>query len=171
MTGRAPEFYDDHVEVLKELETQSDRAVGIVGPALVDARLRYALELIFVKNLPKASLKDIFEGPRSPLGSYWGRIQVAHALGVIGDLTKRDLEVIGTIRNKFAHKLKYKGFDHEDIAPLCAKLALADYVIGGAIPPSDARTRFIAAIINALHFLYAELVAGTPVGEVPSKSP
>ncbi len=167
----APDYYDDWREVLTELESQTDRGAAIVGAALLDAKIERALRLSFVPGLRKREFGDLFEGPVAPLGSFSGKVRVPHALGLIGDRSRADLKLIGKIRNEFAHKLEVKSFNESPINEWCESLSLADMTFVGQQPPTMARQRFVQAVVNIMHLLYSELVAGSPLGQKPSKSP
>lgn len=166
----APNYYDDVDVVQRELEAQTDRAVAIVGCAFLDTRIEKALRLHFVSGLSNNTLKALF-GPTDPLGTFSGKVHVAHALGLIGEESFADLKLIGKIRNKFAHRLEITNFADPYIADLCSKLQLADIVFLNEPPPSEPRQRFIRSVVNIMHFIYSEIVAGTGIGEAPSKSP
>ena len=168
---RSPDYYDDWREVLTELKAQTDRGVAVVGLALLDAKIGKALRLIFVPGLSQHELDDLFDGPVAPLGSFSAKVRVAHALGLIGDESKADLRLLGQIRNKFAHRLEIRSFENPTILKLCGDLSLADRVFESQERPVEARARFIQSVINIMHFLYSELVAGTKIGAKPSKSP
>jgi DNA-binding MltR family transcriptional regulator len=116
-------------------------------------------------------LDDLFDGPTAPLGSYSGKIRVAHALGIVGPRSFKDLKLIGQIRNRFAHHLEVKDFADPKIREWCARLALADLRFLGEPAPVEPRDRFVRSVANIAHLVYSELVAGTPLGEAPSKSP
>jgi len=167
----APDYYDDALDAHRELEAQTDRAVAIVGAAFLDAKLEKTLRLHFISGLSNNAHKDLFEGPTAPLGTFSGKIRLAHALGLIGVKSFADLKLIATIRNRFAHRLEVTSFSEPAIADLCSKLQLANIVFMGEEVPHNPRTRFIKAVVNIMHFIYSEIVAGTELGEPPSKSP
>jgi hypothetical protein len=164
-------YYDDARDVHRELEAQTDRGAAIVGAALLDTKLETALRLCLVPGLSQNEQKDLFEGPTAPLGTFSGRMRVAHALGLVGEQSFADLRLIGRIRNRFAHKLEVTSFTDPEIAALCSKLQVAEFVFLGETPPSEPRQRFIRSVVNIVHFIYSEIVAGTAIGELPSKSP
>ena len=82
---------------------ESDRACGVLGAALLDAKL----ESIFRTNL-KLYEKELLDNFSSPLSSFSARIVLARALNWINDDAYHDLNKIRSIRNEFAHS-----FDHD----------------------------------------------------------
>jgi hypothetical protein len=164
-------YYDDGHEVNRELEAQTDRAAAIVGAAFLDTKLETALKLCLVPGLSQKEQKDLFEGPTALLGTFSGKTRVAHALGLIGPQSFADLRLIAKIRNRFAHVLGVTSFTNPEIADWCSKLQLADIVCMGEARPSEPRQRFTRSVVNVMHFMYSEIVAGTEIGASPSKSP
>jgi len=167
---RPVRYYDDWQVILEELQSQSDRAAAIVGVALLDANLERAFRTVMLEALSQNDLSDLFEGPTAPLGSYSGKVRVAHAFGMIGDKSFADLKILGQVRNRFAHKLEIRSFEQEEIRQLCDQLRLADIRFATDTPPASPRERFINSIVVAAHLIYTELVAGTPLGMPASKS-
>ena len=106
---------------------------------------------------------------------YWvipgERRSVTHAFGLVGPKSFSDLQLIGKIRNRFAHRLEVKSFADPEIADWCSRLRLADFVYMGEKPPSEPRQRFIRSVVNIMHFMYSEIVAGSEIGALPVKSP
>lgn len=164
-------YYDDWETILKELQSESDRAAAIVGVALLDAKLEQAFRTVMLDGLSENELKDLFEGPTAPLGSYAGKVRVAHALGIIGDKSFADLKKLGAIRNRFAHQLDITSFEDEDVPQLCDQLQLTAIRFMMQDLPATPREKFIHSTVLAANMMFSELVAGTPLGTVPDKSP
>lgn len=164
-------YYDDVFNVHRELEAQTDRAVAIVGAAFLDAKLEMVLNLHCAPALSNNEQKNLFRGPTAPLGSFSGKMRVAHAFGLIGPRSYADLKLIAKIRNRFAHDLQITNFSEPAIIESCSKLQLADYVFSSQEIPHDPRGRFLNSVVNIMHFMYSEIVAGTEIGEVPRVSP
>src|SRR5688500_8611921 len=95
----------DLTQIVEELRSGSDRAVAIVGVALLDEKLRQALEAVFDPTLSTHDRAELFEGPAAPLGTYASRTRMARALGWFRDDFQEDLRLLGRIRNRFAHQL------------------------------------------------------------------
>ncbi len=128
--------------IIEEIEAQTDRGAAIIGAALVDDVLARA---ILGKFIPlSSSKKKALFGGSGPLGTYEAKIDLAYALGLLTDVMAADLKLIGTIRNKFAHRPTAIEFSGKDIADLCSNLKTSqidkdeDWV-------RDPRNQYIAA--------------------------
>jgi hypothetical protein len=111
----------DFTEFWDELTKQTDRGVGVLGGAFVDWRVTEAVRSrLPIAGKPATTLlgKDGDEG----ILDYSTKCLLAHALGLIGDVGLSDLKHIGTIRNRFAHRIAIQSFEHETIRSLCKLL-------------------------------------------------
>jgi hypothetical protein len=146
-----------HTAVMNDIEneTQTDRAVAIIGAAYVDLVLRTA---ITAKLLPDDKLmEELFEN-RGPLQEFGSRIQVAFAFRVCGAAAHHDLRTIKDIRNAFAHSAEAMDFDHQDITRLCETLWYPKRISYRNDPnPRTPRQQYIRAIALLTDlFLHAE---------------
>jgi len=96
---------DDFMETyIDEFDQESSRATALICGAYLDSMLEKLLKTHFTKegHASKNRIENLF-GPTAPLGTFSGRIGIAHALGFIqrSDITKYD--AIRKIRNHFAH--------------------------------------------------------------------
>lgn len=106
---------------------ESDRACGVLGAALLDAKL----ESIFRTNL-KLYEKELLDNFSSPLSSFSARIVLARALNWINDDAYHDLNKIRSIRNEFAHSFDHDlSFENQSIVDRCADLRIARSFIDG----------------------------------------
>ena len=150
-------------QISDELKSGSDRAVAIVGVALLDEMLRQALEAMFHPTLSVRDRADLFEGPAAALGTYASRTRMARALGLFQDNFQKDLRLLGRVRNRFAHDLAVTSFEEPGIAGLCEQLLgyRTEHIArdGTATPwvewrsGKDARQAFIATITSAVYLL------------------
>lgn len=104
------------VEMITE---RSDRAIVIIGAALLEDELRRYLESCFVAD--KVS-RELFERQRA-LGDFSARIDVALAAGLIPRWMWDDLDTIRRIRNHFAHRIGTGTFDHQPASQLLQRLS------------------------------------------------
>jgi DNA-binding MltR family transcriptional regulator len=169
-------YYADMAAVRSELQSQSDRGAAIVGVALLDDKLRTILEFAFPNPLSKRQTKGLF-GPTAPLGSYDAKVRLASALGLFADDLVHDLNILGRVRNKFAHDLSIREFADPAIAPFCELLngyrieSLARDGTSSRIvqykDASDARAAYILSVEVAVHFILISsqerLGRGTPL--------
>jgi hypothetical protein len=58
-----------------------------------------------------------------PLGTFHKKIIAAYALGIYGDVTRQNLNIVRNIRNAFAHSKKLIDFDHPLIVAELDKIA------------------------------------------------
>ena len=88
-------------------------------------------------------------GPISTLGA---RILIAHALGIFGNQTPKDLKNITEVRNAFAHSPKPLDFDAPELQPLCLNLHTSKFGPEKDHPKTarDAFTRSVAQIVGTL---------------------
>lgn len=88
---------------LFDYDEASDRAVAIVGPAFLDTLLTEVLTNFLIADEKEVS--KLLQ-PDGPLGTYGSRVTACYCLGLIGEIVKADLRLVGKIRNRFAHDLR-----------------------------------------------------------------
>src|SRR5438128_3939100 len=102
-TSRIPE-----VEILSEesrqlydvLNNESDLACVLIATSYLDN----ALATLLKRHLIESSVVNrVLESPRGPLSSFASRSDLAYCLGLISKGLRKNLEIIGQIRNTFAH--------------------------------------------------------------------
>ena len=96
----APEGIHD---IFQELLNGSDRAVAIVGGALVEELLTRALKYFLRPDA--TSMEELFSFS-GPLGTFSAKIRMGYHLGCYGEEVRRDLDILRRIRNDFAHELQ-----------------------------------------------------------------
>jgi len=163
--------HEDEELLAAELDAESDRAVALLGAGYVDARLADLLEHVLAANIDKKDASALFEGPNAPIGSFSNRIRMAAAMGVIGPTTRADFDIIRSIRNDFAHKVRVKSFADASVESRCQNLKLANISLLGGTPPSSPRRRYIQSVVLGLHFAYEQVNAGVAMPSRPTISP
>lgn len=143
--GAHPKWLDP--DIPRQLNTQTDAGVAIIGGAFVEYHLRCLLKAR-MRPLSAADEEQLFEG-LGPLANQTARIEIAFAFNLIGEPVRNDLRHISEIRNRFAHRPSGHGwtFEHPDIRAHVDALALADKataVIGSHHP--DSRSKFIITV-------------------------
>jgi hypothetical protein len=125
---------------------ETDRACGVLGAALLDARLK----AVFERHL--SVFRDELLGKMRPLGSFSARIRAACALSWISEDARVDLDTIRDIRNDFAHSWDHKlDFDSQSIADRCKTLRSAQaYLDGFDVAAAAPGRRFSAASFMAV---------------------
>jgi len=104
---------------LFDYEDPSARAVAIVGAAFLDTLLSEALTNFLVND--KKEVSKLLR-PDGPLGTFGSRITACYCLGLIGDIVKNDLRLVGKIRNRFAHDIR-ADFADDQIKNWCKSLS------------------------------------------------
>lgn len=138
---------------LKELEGESVRAAITVGASLVE----YGLELLIEAHLREPQTdaeKAILFTDNGIVGTFWEKIWLAYFLRLIGPQTRRDIDLIRSIRNEAAHNPSPISFDTPEIAGRCRELELGKQTIAGQQTPPNLRGMFLGTV----HLLAAALI-------------
>src|SRR4051812_49090813 len=91
------------VNVRQHEAAAKDRTAAITAAAFIDFVLQGAISL-HLPDSTERQKKDLFDGGGAgPLSSISAKILMAHALGIISDIEREDLDTIRIIRNNFAH--------------------------------------------------------------------
>jgi mannitol operon repressor len=88
--------------VIIETEKESDRGMTLVLSSFLEEVIKRLLLAIMVASTPE---KDFTEGPSAPISTFSSRIKMAHALGLVTDDERSDLNIIRELRNAFAHQV------------------------------------------------------------------
>jgi hypothetical protein len=123
---------DDFVAILGEAERGDDRTTAIVAAAHVETNLARAI-LVRFRTLTTSDEDRIFEN-RGLLCDFSSKIEAGFLLNIYGPLAREDLDRIRQIRNRFAHDLEIRDFDHPDIAGRCGAFHAQRYLDNLARP-------------------------------------
>jgi len=99
-------------ELMGELNTASDRAVGILGGGLVEMSLTEALLAHLHRN---EKVTDELFNTTGALGAFATKIHLGFLTGIYGAGGHKELLIIKDIRNRFAHSLEIKDFKTQQI--------------------------------------------------------
>lgn len=105
----------DFFRILKILKKYDCRSIAIVGGAYLENSLT---ELI------KRCLCDCESTSKLINGTFYNKIELANALGIISNREYEDLKVIKEVRNRFAHSMLIEDFDDDIVKCRCKKLTL-----------------------------------------------
>jgi hypothetical protein len=111
----------DWLDVLHEMDHGDDRAVAVVAASFLENNLAMSIMARF-RELTEPERKALFGDDRTVLGTFSAKIEIGYALSLFDGDVKRDLDTIRTIRNRFAHHLEVRTFDHPDVRDLCDNL-------------------------------------------------
>jgi hypothetical protein len=101
---------DSHRKAIIEILTGSERALAVVGGALLDESLRRTLEERLIKD---PDTTENLLNPDRPLGAFKPKVDMLYLLGGIDEPTRKALKGLAGIRNFFAHDLT-ASFDSKD---------------------------------------------------------
>ena len=112
--------FETLIEFAKQFDYQepSDRAVVIVGHTFLDMLLRNILIDFLIDDEKEV---DKLLNPDGALGTYGSRVTACYCLGLIDEIVKKDLQLVGRIRNQFAHDL-HVDFSNQKIGDWCKAL-------------------------------------------------
>lgn len=109
---------DQTLNTLVELGFQGQTAFVVLSAQFVDDLLK----ILIVSRMPKLSKtkeEKLFHG-YGPFNSFSVKIDIAHAMDIIDEGLRHDLDVLRKIRNKFAHPTGPVDFRSTDIRKLVA---------------------------------------------------
>jgi hypothetical protein len=112
---------DDFHAVLKEIETQSDRAAALLAVALLEIRIKQTIKGR-VKVRDKKLLRLIGDQEKPGELAFLDQCRLAYCLGAFGPETFDDLETMAQVRNRFAHRFAALTFEDPKIRTLCMSL-------------------------------------------------
>jgi DNA-binding MltR family transcriptional regulator len=145
----------------KALTEESDRGCALFATAYLDKALSDLLYVSVVYEKAKKIEKELFDF-NSPLGTFSARIKMAYYMGKISKATRRDLDLLRDIRNKFAHHPNIVTFNDKAVANQCQALGFSFREKG-----SDSRAHFLAAVFGVL----AQIHTATLLAEAPQEKP
>jgi hypothetical protein len=97
----------------------ADYAIALICATFVEKALEAAI-LAHLAPFDEAANKRLFEYEnRGPISDFSAKIKLAYSLGIFGEETKRDLDVIREIRNVFAHSGQSTSFKTDEVAEMC----------------------------------------------------
>jgi DNA-binding MltR family transcriptional regulator len=120
LSGIAPNAFD-------QIKRDSDRAVAIVGAAIIEDRLAEFLLRRCASNSSSQRTARNFFGTNGPLGSFGAKIDAAFVFQHITKEAHEDLRLVKDIRNRFAHEIEIDSFAHDAISSRCKRLQLVEH--------------------------------------------
>lgn len=113
--------FDEFTDVMDELENDGPRGAVLLGSSLLDSLMKRIL-ISRMQSLTRDEEDRLFGG-LGPLATMNSRVAIAHAFGIISKETKRHLDTIRKLRNRFGHIEKKIDFDDVEVAAACQSLA------------------------------------------------
>ena len=135
---------DNYQETVQAFHSETDRAAAVLAGSFVECFLAKYMRSVMVAE----AKNELFDN-NGPFATYSQRVQASHAFGIISTSEKRDLELIGKIRNHFAHHPLNAAFNEAPVVDWCNCLSTATVFPGNGGEPDkrlDNRNRFITAV-------------------------
>lgn len=120
-----------------EMKQGSDRACAIVGGALLDFVLLYALRVCLI---------HVDERELNTISTFSARIRMVYFFRVISKAEREELDVIRNIRNHFAHTIEGGSFEERAVIEECKKLSSTAPTGTGDL--SEARKQYMGACLG-----------------------
>jgi DNA-binding MltR family transcriptional regulator len=117
---RTETLIDDLNPLMEALVDKSDTICAILVASYIDGALFALLAEHFISG--SSTVKSLM-GENGPLGSLKSRGDLAYCLGMISDGARENIELVGKIRNKFAHRLRMT-FATREVSHLCDRLTI-----------------------------------------------
>lgn len=167
-----PSEIDAHFELIGKM---SDREAALSYGALLENIIEDAL-IANMLVLNERRFEELFRDPGAPLQSWSAKITLAHALGLIGDEMRRQMDQVRKIRNTFAHAMRPLDFANPTLTAEGMKLD-ARRMLRPELTPAefsdDPRGRYCDAchmMINHLMDYMQSVLAAVRSGERPRPS-
>lgn len=150
-----------------QTSSSSDRTLAIVSASVPEHSLQVAILAKFVP-LSSEDQSMLFDGNRNgPLATFATKIRLAFALGIVGPMTREDIERVRIIRNAFAHSMFDIHFSSPEIVDICNGFKvqkLKTRTLGGKVMSrGDAEDKYIATV----WFISGRLKAGVEFAANP----
>jgi hypothetical protein len=98
-----PQLSDLFLQVMRELNSESERGAVVLAFAWMDDELTRALKKLLVPSLHAGEKADELFGVGKPLSEASTKIDLALRLGILKDFTHQSLHIFRKLRNDFAH--------------------------------------------------------------------
>lgn len=134
----------DWIEINTELENGDDRAKAIVAASYVENNLALAI-LARLRFMTEAEQRYIYDEEHAVFFDFASKIDLGWALNLYGEKVRDDLHKIRKVRNKFAHDLDVRTFDHKAVSRYCDELVGPNHIDlpRGKTKPRDRRERYV----------------------------
>jgi len=111
---------------VKDIHGKSDRAVAIVGAAVLNAHLEQVLNAFFVNDQTEI---EAMTGNDRPLGNFGNRIRMAYLAGLISKEEHEDLWSINQIDEAFTRDMGGTSFNDTPISIWCLDMRLPNRIL------------------------------------------
>ena len=132
-----------------------DRAAAIMYAAMLERSLELALMSRFVSDQEMKNMVFSYQND-GPLSTYNSKVLIGYAIGLYGKEMMKDMKLILSIRNAFAHAQVHVDFNTDAIVIACSAMVAADWSHDGK--KIGSRARYLAAVgfFNQIFLSYHE---------------
>jgi len=133
----------DYDRLYEEIHSLPGNAAALLAHNFLERRINQTIRFVFPNEGKQATA---LLGTNEKPGELSMRYQndLAYCLGLYGEKTHRDINLLSKIRNRFAHTLALLDFDDEQIASRCRELTIIEWTITET--PTQPRHRFLESI-------------------------
>jgi DNA-binding MltR family transcriptional regulator len=124
--AKNPREFQGRENFVDEIHGKSDRAVAIIGAALLDSHMEQLLTSFFVDDYDEARA---LLGSDRPLGTFGARIRIAYLLGLISKEERDDLWAINQIREFFIREMGELTLADDPLREWCFVLRLPNKIL------------------------------------------
>jgi hypothetical protein len=150
MPKSKPHTQEQVAAILEELKSQTDRGTAIIAAAVLDDVLSQLLTARLIK-LTSDRHDSLF---KRTLSSFFSKIEMCFALGVLSNEARLALHLIRDVRNEFAHRIEQIKFDHPAVATMIQTRVLSAL----KKPGRSNRDMFIDSFSAVAFTIYGSLV-------------
>jgi hypothetical protein len=111
--------------IFKELAGESARATITVSGSLLEHTLEGAIRTA-LRDPANANEEGMLFSEMGLIGTFYEKVWLAYFLHIIGPATRRDMDLIRSIRNEVAHDMNPVSFDTDSIKSRCLELRFVD---------------------------------------------
>src|SRR5271165_1082562 len=148
---------------------RQDRYIALVSGTLLDHALKTAISKHLISEDKDLLYSIVDDYDRSPLGTFSAKIKIAHALGIVDDTTRNNLDVLRSIRNNFAHSVIEFEFASSECANEINKLVVQPKAFKRFWEHWSPRCKFVTTVFTYYHAIFAyphERIRNPPVSFV-----
>lgn len=160
--------YNDESELpmMWELHQQTDRGAAVIAVGWLEVELESAISVRLRDD--KSELKKLL-GTSGAVGTYNAKVSLGYLLGLYSKATKQDFDVMGRIRNKFAHRTAPYTFEYDDVRSACEAIEIWDRT-WARHPHVGRRPRPFDGPTARLHFVQCASVAATTLRQMSTNA-
>lgn len=140
------ERFEAVLQLELDLSKETDRGCALMAAEFCSLQLRDLLAAVFVDD--KKAVSKALDDAYGSLNTFSSRIEFAYLMGLLSATARRELRLVKSIRNIFAHEHKLITFEDERIAGRCREL------VGHNLwPVASLRRNFVRNVMGLLAVL------------------